>query len=321
MKKKAAILFSGMIRESEDHHKFFKENIMYLNEDKYDFDIYMCFWDYSDSYKSDGHYPISDEKKNNILEIFQPKEYKVLSLKQQIKKYVEKNQANFEFFERTLRLNHGGMKYKLNTIVLNNYCLKETFKLVESNNIKYDVVIKTRFDALFNTYNFIPDVEENEILITNRDSNQLFNDHVIVGSQKSMGVFYNSFDNLFDQNFMNTNNIRCIETLYRTILKYNNIKINQLYWNPSLKRNQNEQGGWLRLWNPLYFDEKHKFFESITNPEFRKEYTFHAARVVGNKIDKDTVNFMFDSDKEQFLKLFDKSFLTQRDFSAEMEEK
>ena len=40
---------------------------------------------------------------------------------------------------------------------------------------------------------FIPDVEENEILITNRDSPQLFNDHVIIGNQKSMGVFYNSF--------------------------------------------------------------------------------------------------------------------------------
>lgn len=153
---KVAILLPGLTRNYLESYNNLKENLL----DKYDCDIFISTWDITGKFnrnKGEKNYnkQYINEKEyidiNDIISLYKPKsicmdcfeEFKITN-KERIQKFMKKN--NFTSYTKNL-----------NSIFSQWYKIKNVFSLYyeysKKNSIKYDFIIKLRFDVIFKPIN------------------------------------------------------------------------------------------------------------------------------------------------------------------------
>jgi len=135
---KVAVCISGQPRNYEQGYLELKKWFL----DRYDCDVYIHTWyDTSTLFKT-GHnfspnksYTFIEEDYQNILELYKPK---------------------FHRFQRPIIFDStditSGLGIKLNVSLANFYSIQASYNLIAHSNIKYDLVIRTRFDLQFTDY-------------------------------------------------------------------------------------------------------------------------------------------------------------------------
>lgn len=201
--------------------------------DRYDIDIYMHSW--KDKYFYKYHYgqllhkyKADPSTYNKALELYQPKDY---------------------LFEKGIRFDSYGIEDvgRFDSHFGMTLSFKRAWDLLEKSGIKYDYVIRARFDLLFSHYNIINHPYLTDI--TQLDPNKVYafkkvydrtgihniNDQFGIGGYDVMKTYHNFFPYLIHYYFTNPkykqimDNIHSshfyIETSLRQYLRDNNIDL------------------------------------------------------------------------------------------------
>jgi hypothetical protein len=213
------------------------------NDIEFEFFIH-CWWDKSDVgdyYKHSYRNPSSEElliRSNtdiDIINLYQPKKY--LFEKSRFFKTNFINNSLMESYTKDYeRLNYNNAlsnlysKYKVNDL-LQNY--------INNNNVKYDLVISTRFDYLNDIIFDIKNVTFDKFYIVNNNESRLvINDSFIITNNNFFNIYSKTFINLND--IINNSEImpktldliHCFnfvpETILISNLIYNNIDVNTI---------------------------------------------------------------------------------------------
>ena len=133
---KIAICISGQPRSYEAGFYELKKHFL----DKYDCDVYFHTWKDTNiifqsihNFTETRNYTFTEEDYQNILELYQPKDYIF--------------QKPIEFDRNDIKGEHIGIR--LNSILSYWLSTKFCFDLIKKSQIKYDLVVKTRFDLQF----------------------------------------------------------------------------------------------------------------------------------------------------------------------------
>ena len=158
--KKVAVLICGLVRTYKKTNKNFILNILEKNNQNYQIDVFLAFWDHTHQRGSMGtkveKRKLLKKEIQNIIEIYSPKKYIILG------DYEEKNKLfkikSKEIGKRMGHPNHeDGLVLIQNGILAQSYTWQKAFSLIDE---KYDLVLKTRFDAASEAIN-IDDVKNN----------------------------------------------------------------------------------------------------------------------------------------------------------------
>jgi hypothetical protein len=242
-KKKAAILLTGMVREWNLTSQQIINNLVEPNKEIYDIDIYAVTYSQTDRY-------ITHRKKKENIDI---EELKLLYDFYNFKKIMILNHREMynKFLESKIHdkiEDYTGIKYKIDTIILQSYLIQEAYKLI--CEIEYDLILRTRFDILPEEKIKFNDFLHNGSLYTlpfNGDQN--FTDHLIVGNKAVMKKYCNTFDKLKDNEFLKNNSICFVEDLFRQSLIFDNVNIKKINWKCSLLREKDgPHKGKMKLW-------------------------------------------------------------------------
>jgi len=136
---KIAICISGLPRSYKEGFKELKTHFL----DKYDCDIYIHTWlDTKTTYET-GHkfapkayYNFTEEDYQNILDLYQPKSY-------EFQKPIPFDDNKITGFK---------LGYKLHNILSAACSAQSCFNLLKQSKIKYDLIIRYRFDLQFTDY-------------------------------------------------------------------------------------------------------------------------------------------------------------------------
>jgi len=136
---KIAVCISGQPRNYKKGYHELKKWFL----DKYDCDVYIHTWEETEPIIGSTHpfaisknYQFTKEDYSKILELYKPKDYE---------------------FQLPIPFDGTGVKgevlgYKLNDLLSAGYSRQACYNLVEDSEIKYDLVIRTRFDLQFTDY-------------------------------------------------------------------------------------------------------------------------------------------------------------------------
>jgi hypothetical protein len=135
---KIAICISGQPRSYEAG--FYELKKWFL--DRYDCDVYIHTWEdtntiftSSHNFTETRHYQFTKEDYQKILDLYQPKAY---------------------IFQKPIKFEDkgiiGNLGFTLDGLLSSWLSIQSCFNLVEESDIKYDLVIKTRFDLQFTNY-------------------------------------------------------------------------------------------------------------------------------------------------------------------------
>jgi hypothetical protein len=205
---KIAILITGHVRNFLKTYPSFLENILYLRQEN-DVDIIIDTWDVSDSnYTVANKYYPSEEARideNKIRELYNPISFNIEnfeSIKDKFaaEKFFPENILRNLYIENQRRekdSSGGRILFKDGYFLLAPQFYKfkqanEKRKQIETQTgIKYDLIIRTRFDVRFIQKFIIPN-----------DLNTLFfsleyNDFFVCGNDKNMNIFCGIFDELY----------------------------------------------------------------------------------------------------------------------------
>ena len=242
MKKRIAVLFSGFVRNWEETCSNLLKNVIGNNQEHYIFDCYGVTYTITDRYTK----PAGFREYLSNFEIQQIKntyKFKKINFIDHKKAFIEMSQQ----IDSLLKIQKWtGTKYKIETIFLQSYCIKETFDLLQGS---YDFILRVRFDSNFLNPIKIPEIQKQEIGTLSFESNQNFVDHVVFGNYENMSVFCKSYENLKNLDFLTKNRIKFIEDLFRETIYKNKIESIVLPWKVSVKR----RDGSLALWNVKRF--------------------------------------------------------------------
>ena len=135
---KVAICISGQPRNYEKGYLELKKWFL----DKYDCDVYIHTWrddvpmEAGHKYVKERKYEFTDDDYKSIVDLYKPKTWHF--------------QKPIPFDTTDVRGPHIG--YKLNSALSASYSIHACYNLVRSFGIKYDLVIRTRFDLEFTDY-------------------------------------------------------------------------------------------------------------------------------------------------------------------------
>jgi len=132
---KIAICISGQPRNFKQSYESLKSNYL----DKYDCDIYFHSWETSNfestNFGQGNHqYSLSKEEYKELVELYKPKDY------------ILESPIIFEASNYKCPI----WRYPINTILSMYYSVYKSFLLCKQSQIKYDIVIRTRFDLDYN---------------------------------------------------------------------------------------------------------------------------------------------------------------------------
>jgi hypothetical protein len=225
---KIAMTISGQPRRLEAG--FYELNKYFLS--KYDIDIYMHSW--KDEYYYKYHYgELTHKYKADLLaydkalELYKPKDY---------------------LFEKGIKFDSYGIEDvgRFDSHFGMTLSFKRAWDLLEKTGIKYDYVIRARFDLLFSHYApvnhpYLTDITQLDPSKVysfkhsfDRDGAHNINDQFAVGGYNAMKIYHNFFPNIihyyfYDQNYKNLmNSIPAsnfyVETSLLQYLKDNNVE-------------------------------------------------------------------------------------------------
>lgn len=133
---KTALLITGYMRNWEKHFPIIKSNLI----NKYNADVYISSYNYSELYKGSGIIRIDTEK---VINNYKPKNY-IFRDKETL--------PEFQFKEKGLEINGREWSYR---ILKQWYCIYLGLRLFDP--MDYDVVIKCRSDFSTKNFNIQPD--------------------------------------------------------------------------------------------------------------------------------------------------------------------
>jgi hypothetical protein len=189
---KIAMTISGQPRSADEGFIECKKWLL----DKYDIDVYLHAWNDKEFFKYDFFnegkikhiYKPSEKLYSNILDWYQPKDY---------------------LFEKAIKFDatdiKGSNNQRLNSQLGMWMSLKRAWDLVEASGIKYDYVIRTRYDLKFTDHvsedcpliNDILNLDPNQVHLfdyTNDNHRKLnVNDLFAVGGYDVMKIYHNLF--------------------------------------------------------------------------------------------------------------------------------
>lgn len=189
---KVAILLSGQLRQVELGYSYIFKNLM----DGYDCDVFIHSWydekDQNKKFSSWWEAKFDSNSKNTAVELYNPKSYLF-----EVPKFFDRKDYDASQYEGT---------YRVDATLSMFYSIKKCNELKNiystENNIKYDVVVRVRFDfgifnkILYENFDFI-----NHIYFKDDCSHEVgvcMNDHFAFGSEKNMDVYCNTFDVIYD---------------------------------------------------------------------------------------------------------------------------
>jgi len=178
---KVAVCLSGQPRSFEKGYEYLKKNII----DEHDVDVFYHTWDYDDTLKMEIEY------------LYRPKACmyeKPLDEKYFLETYPNPN-PRFPPYITT------SMYYSIfmGNHVFRKYCL--------TNNEKYDIVVKSRFDFAINRKFSFEEVQEYKVYVPNCRMNPqrtICNDQFAYGKPKAINLYsmtYQNIDRLVDAGF------------------------------------------------------------------------------------------------------------------------
>jgi hypothetical protein len=244
MKKRIAVLFSGFVRNWEETCNNFLKNVIDNNKEHYIFDCYAVTYTITDRYTKPAGFReyLSDFEIQQIKNTYKFKKINFIDHKET---FIEMSQQ----IDSLLRVQkYTGVKYKIETIFSQSYCIKKTFDLLQGS---YDLILRTRFDSNFLNPIKIPEIQKQQIGTLSFKSNQNFVDHVVFGNYRNMSVFCKAYQNLENLDFLTKHKIKFIEDLFRETIYKNRIENIILPWKVSVKR----RNGTLALWNVKRFGD------------------------------------------------------------------
>ncbi len=187
-KRKIAFCFSGQARTFNKTYPYFKKNLFdSAKEQWFDYDIFCAVEDDEDLEKINIMNPtlIEKIKSSNVKKMIEEKYWKIL--KQNWKKYYYYDSILYPI------INWIQQFYKIYIVnkIKNQYSIK--------SNIKYDMVVRVRFDTIFiNKINFI-EIFKNikKWIILNKIDFHKICDHFAFGTNKDMDVYCSLFNNFW----------------------------------------------------------------------------------------------------------------------------
>ena len=261
-----AVIICGMLREWEYCVESFHKNFIMPNKTNLDIDIFLITYDITDRYKTNRKIKekISNDEFKNLKKQFNTENLHILNFeknKQQILNYMD----SFENTPMNTSMNHTQQDF-LETIYMQSYLLKQSLNFV--NNKKYDCIMRTRFDILYDKRFIVStSLMPGCIYQLPFNGNQNFVDNCFLGDFESMKEILSSYDFLSENpnstmisashgeegpalecvflNNMKKNNIRSVinenwkvsllrDAAVSPISKHPNWKFNclELYYNP-----------------------------------------------------------------------------------------
>jgi len=232
-----AVLYNGLARKKyKENFESFKRNVVGENPD-HTFDFFLSFWDKSHPRVDNASPALEDIDTQNVVNTFNPQKYEILDYVKNVKYFT--STALEEVYKAIPQLASYGRQFVTNSIIMQSYGMQRTFNLLPPSGKGYDYIIKNRYDFIYPDPCKIIPVGEREILTLSRRSNQGFVDNVCAGRYEAMQVFMNSYDNLFNEEFMRTHGgaLSFPEHLFRLSLVKEKIKIcPKLAWGRAWKR-------------------------------------------------------------------------------------
>jgi len=206
---KVAVCISGQPRNYEKGFSELKKWFL----DRYDCDVYIHAWkdtkssvQTSHKFASNKSYTFTEEDYSKILELYQPKDYCF--------------QLPIPFDNHDIRGPILG--YKLNDLLSAGYSRQACYNLVEESQIKYDLVIRTRFDLEFTDY-ISPECQFlKDITVLNLDQLHVFEYPLIDGNPTRIS----EIDDLFA--ISSPEIMKVYSTYFSHIISY--VYINEQYW-------------------------------------------------------------------------------------------
>ena len=214
---KIAILLSGQLRNIKDGYNYIHTNLM----SGYDCDVFFHAWydkkdeDSKFSRWWDGKLKKGDNE--NVIGLYKPKDYLIENQIQFDKKNYDASQ--FEGDYRIFATLSMFYSIKKCNDIKNEYAKK--------NNIKYDVVVRVRFDFAIMTKIIYEEFDYNNHIFFKDDCKHeptvCMNDHFAFGSEKNMNTYCNTYDEI--DNLYNNYNTPFNPEIFlgRNLKKINNI--------------------------------------------------------------------------------------------------
>lgn len=208
-KMKIAICFSGLLRNYKNYIYLFNELTKYKNVD-----IFFHTWDLEDQLSRNM---LFEEDINNIILLLKPKKYIIENLNQKELEFNLYNKWDYkkEHWHSKGSVNFACMYYS----IFKSNCIRQEYEI--HNNIQYNMVIRHRFDFMFeNTYENIFEMDCNNLnlLPINRDSG--YCDIFAAGKPEHMNIYSNLFLN-YDECCENIKLMRPEDMLKYWIDKHN----------------------------------------------------------------------------------------------------
>jgi hypothetical protein len=246
-KKKVAVLFSGFIRNWKETIDNFNKNIILSNSDEYEFHTYAATYDITDRYDEtpDSHREVILENEfDELKDSYNLEDLEILDYKQTAVFFLNNKRKMISNIK-----GDRSMKSKLDTIIMQSYCLKKTYDLIRDK--QYDYVMRCRFYTNFRTPCYFAETSgelntPNLVGVLSFYGDHGLLDHVLLGTQDVMQVFFNSYDMLEDLFFMDLSQIKDPEHLFLKNFIFNDIAYFLLPWVCTVKR---RNGHHLKLYN------------------------------------------------------------------------
>jgi|TARA_R110000787_G_scaffold336_8_gene1246 hypothetical protein len=192
--KNIAILITGLTRTYKETFNSFKTNVIESNADC-DIDIYLSFWDktHDRTFKAgsvyDSYDPIDSIKtsKDNVIETYNPKNYVELNFDKYYK-LLKTQSENPNLKDLNFVRNKN---FTLNSFFCQFYCWKRGIEII-STDINYDLVLKIRFDSIFNTPIIFSDFTPS-VFSSGGWNNTFINDFVFCSNYQNMSFLMREF--------------------------------------------------------------------------------------------------------------------------------
>jgi len=217
---KIALCLSGQPRHVETAYNNIKEHLL----DKYSPDVFVHTWlnkedvgkKYVNSWNHLIDHPVSDDILTKIFNLYDPKKFS-------IENQIILNPYKWNDYGKNMLSMFYSMKQ--------SNILKSKYEF--DNDFRYDIVIRARFDTIYNTeFNILDYDINNTIYALGKNSHQNgVNDIFAFGNSNKMDVYNNTIDHIFNIKGIKPEgtNIMCGETfLYDNIVNKNCINLVEL---------------------------------------------------------------------------------------------
>jgi hypothetical protein len=194
MKRKVAILISGLVRNF-DNYENIKKNLIECNPN-YEFDIFIGLWNnniinISKTIDTGIENVLQNINTDEVIKKYNPLSYIILDVVKEHTMF-KKNIIN-KLLNHYVLINAPTLYHPLLSQL---YCIYKTFEkyneFIIQNNVKYDMVIRYRFD-LFTSKPIILDTADNmNVYAIQRPP--YFPDWLFIGSHENMKFIFNSYE-------------------------------------------------------------------------------------------------------------------------------